>query len=61
MRTKLVGDGCSACNPELARDIAVDNAFDEWFDKNGFSEEHREMFDTVWVNAVAWSDRQEKS
>lgn len=21
MRTKLVGDGCAACNPELAKDI----------------------------------------
>lgn len=26
LRTKLVGDGCQYCNPELAAQIAVDSA-----------------------------------
>ena len=29
MRTKLVGDGCSSCNPELAKQIEGDN-FDDF-------------------------------
>lgn len=29
MRTKLVGDGCYVCNPQLALDIAIDNLLDE--------------------------------
>jgi len=27
MRTKLVGDGCSICNPDMAEKIALDNFF----------------------------------
>ena len=28
LRTKLVGDGCHICNPDLAADIAADNRKD---------------------------------
>lgn len=52
MRTKLVGDGCSGCNPKLANQISNENAFDKWFDENGYDEQHRTMFNIVWNAAI---------
>ena len=52
MRTKLVDDGCSACNPELARQIEEDNQFDDWFNSSGYDDEYYDMFEIVWNAAL---------
>ena len=54
MRIKVIGDGCSVCNPEMAQQIEDDNAFDNYFDERGYDEEHRMMFNSVWNAAVLY-------
>lgn len=53
MAQSLVGDGCDICNHELSREHEELNKFDSWFEENGYSDEHRDMFETVWIAAIS--------
>lgn len=53
LRTKLVGDGCSVCNPDIAKQIEENNQFDDWFNSSGYSEEYYDMFEIVWRAALS--------
>jgi hypothetical protein len=43
-------------NRDINREIEADCAFDEWFDRFGGSEEHRDMFRIVWMAAITWAN-----
>lgn len=55
IRTKLVGRGCSECNPEHAKEVKRDRAFDDWFEEEGFNYNLYEDFVKVWNTAVYWA------
>ena len=59
MRIRLVGDGCSKCNPEMAQQIEEDNAFDEWWDGQKFKgEDHNQwLASDAWAAAIDWAKK----